>query len=147
MQVDDFTKEGVAASSTWPYQVNLLQFNKQPIASVFPKEGATGWADTTMLAANAPHPNCAYKWMEHSLDPKLQGDLAAWFGSVPVVPAACKGNALLTERLRDQRLRQLRQDRLLEDPDRRLRQWQDRLRAVLRVDEELYRGIGGAAVQ
>jgi putative spermidine/putrescine transport system substrate-binding protein len=97
VQVDDFTKEGVAASSTWPYQVNLLQFNKQPIASVFPKEGTTGWADTTMLAANAPHPNCAYKWMEHSLDPKLQGDLAAWFGSVPVVPEACKGNALLTD--------------------------------------------------
>ena len=36
-------------------------------------------------------------WLEHSLDPKLQGDLAAWFGSVPVVPAACKGNALLTD--------------------------------------------------
>ena len=50
-----------------------------------------------MLPANAPHPNCAYKWMEHSLNPKLQGDLAAWFGSVPVVPAACKGNALLTD--------------------------------------------------
>ena len=29
--------------------------------------------------------------------PKLQGDLAAWFGSVPAVPAACKGNALLTD--------------------------------------------------
>ena len=26
---------------------------------------------------------------------KLQGDLAAWFGSVPYVPAACKGNKLL----------------------------------------------------
>jgi putative spermidine/putrescine transport system substrate-binding protein len=34
-------------------------------------------------------------WMEHSLNPKVQGDLAAWFGSVPAVPAACKGNALL----------------------------------------------------
>ena len=97
VQVDDFTKEGVAASSSWPYQVNLLQANKQPIASVVPKEGATGWADTTMMAANAPHPNCAYKWLEHSLDPKLQGDLAAWFGSVPSVPDACKGNALLTD--------------------------------------------------
>ncbi len=97
VQVDDFTKEGVAASSSWPYQVNLLQFNKQPIASVIPKEGATGWADTTMVHVNAPHPNCAYKWLEHSLDPKLQGDLAAWFGSVPVVPDACKGNALLTD--------------------------------------------------
>jgi putative spermidine/putrescine transport system substrate-binding protein len=27
----------------------------------------------------------------------LQGDLAAWFGSVPVNLDACKGNALLTD--------------------------------------------------
>ncbi len=97
VQVDDFTKEGVAASSSWPFQVNLLQFNKQPIASVVPKEGATGWADSTMMHVNAPHPNCAYKWLEWSLSPKLQGDLAAWFGSVPAVPDACKGNELLTD--------------------------------------------------
>ena len=50
-----------------------------------------------MMHSEAPHPECAYKWMEHSLNPKLQGDLASWFGSVPVVPAACKGNALLGE--------------------------------------------------
>ena len=48
-----------------------------------------------VVHADAAHPNCAYKWLEHSLDKKLQGDLAAWFGSVPVVPAACEGNALL----------------------------------------------------
>jgi putative spermidine/putrescine transport system substrate-binding protein len=97
VQTDDFTNEGVAASSSWPFQVNLLQANKAPIASVIPKEGATGWADTTMMAIDAPHPNCAYKWLEHSLNPKLQGDLAAWFGSVPVVLDACKGNELLTD--------------------------------------------------
>jgi putative spermidine/putrescine transport system substrate-binding protein len=96
-QMDDFTNEGFVASSSWPFQVNLLQAEGKPIASVFPKEGATGWADTTMMHADAPHPNCAYKWLEHSLDPKLQGDLAAWFGSVPAVPDACKGNALLTD--------------------------------------------------
>jgi putative spermidine/putrescine transport system substrate-binding protein len=59
------------------------------------KSGATGWADTTMMHTDAPHPNCAYMWLEHSINPKLQGDLAAWFGSVPAVLAACKGNALL----------------------------------------------------
>ncbi|MCX5496313.1 ABC transporter substrate-binding protein [Kaistia dalseonensis] len=95
VQVDDFTNEGFVASSSWPFQVNLLVANKQPIASTIPEEGATGWADTTMMHANAPHPNCAYKWLEHSIAPKVQGDLAAWFGSVPSVPAACKGNALL----------------------------------------------------
>ena len=95
IQMDDFTNEGVVVSGSWPFQVNLLKSESKPIDSVFPKEGATGWADTTLMHVDAPHPNCAYKWLEHSLDPKLQGDLAAWFGSVPAVPEACKGNALL----------------------------------------------------
>jgi len=97
VQIDDFKNEGVVASSSWGFQVNLLQADKQNVASTVPEEGATGWADTTMLHAEAAHPNCAYMWMNHSLNPKLQGDLAAWFGSVPAVPAACKGNALLTD--------------------------------------------------
>lgn len=97
IQIDDFKNEGVVASSSWPFQVNLLRAEGQPIASVIPKEGATGWADTTMMHIDAPHPNCAYRWLEWSLNPKLQGDLAAWFGSVPAVPAACKGNPLLGE--------------------------------------------------
>jgi putative spermidine/putrescine transport system substrate-binding protein len=95
IQIDDFKNEGVVASSSWPFQVNLLRADKRPIASVVPEEGATGWADTTMMHAEAPHPNCAYMWLEHSISPKLQGDLAAWFGSVPAVVGACKGNALL----------------------------------------------------
>ena len=77
--------------------VNLLIGQGKPIASTIPEEGVTGWADTTMLHVDAPHPNCARRWLEHSINPKLQGDLAAWFGSVPVVPAACKGNELLGE--------------------------------------------------
>jgi putative spermidine/putrescine transport system substrate-binding protein len=97
IQVDDFKNEGVVASGSWPFQVNLLASEKQPVASTVPEEGATGWADTTMMSADAANPNCAYMWIEHSLSPKLQGDLAAWFGSVPAVPAACKGNELLTD--------------------------------------------------
>ena len=97
VQMDDFKNEGVVASGSWPFQVNLLQFESAPIASTFPEEGATGWADSTMMHVDAPHPNCAYKWLEWSLNPKLQGDLAAWFGSVPSVPAACKCNELVTD--------------------------------------------------
>jgi len=95
IQIDDFTNEGVVASSSWPFMVNILQRQGKPIASTLPAEGATGWADTSMLHVDAPHPNCAYRWLQHSLEPKLQGDLAAWFGSVPVVPGACEGNELL----------------------------------------------------
>ena len=97
VQVDDFKTEGVVASGSWPYQVNTLIAGGSPIASTVPSEGATGWADTTMLAANAAHPNCAYMWLDHSIQPKVQGDVAAWFGSVPTVPAACKASELLTD--------------------------------------------------
>ena len=89
IQMDDFKNEGVVASGSWPFQVGLLQSEKLPIASTIPQEGATGWADTTMLHVDAANPNCAYKWMEHTLNSNLQSDLSVWFGGNPVVPAAC----------------------------------------------------------
>lgn len=95
VQIDDFKNEGVVASGSWPFQANTLIADKQPIATTVPKEGVTGWADTSMVHSEAKNLTCAYKWLEHSLNNKLQGDLASWFGSVPVVPAACDGNALL----------------------------------------------------
>lgn len=95
VQIDDFKNEGVVASGSWPFQANALIADKQPIATTVPKEGVTGWADTSMVHSDAKNLTCAYKWLEHSLNNKLQGDLASWFGSVPVVPAACEGNALL----------------------------------------------------
>ena len=89
IQMDDFKNEGVVASGSWPFQVNLLKADGQPVASTIPAEGATGWADTTMMHIDAANPNCAYKWMEHSLASNLQSDLAVWFGANPSVPAAC----------------------------------------------------------
>jgi len=89
IQMDDFKNEGVIASGSWPFQVNILKSEGAPIASVIPAEGATGWADTTMMHAEAAHPNCSYMWMEHTLSSNLMSDLSAWFGSVPAVPAAC----------------------------------------------------------
>jgi len=89
IQMDDFKNEGVVASASWPFQVNILQAGGAPIASTIPEEGATGWADTTMLHVDSEHPTCAYLWMEHSLASNLQSDLSVWFGANPAVPAAC----------------------------------------------------------
>jgi putative spermidine/putrescine transport system substrate-binding protein len=93
VQMSDFKNEGVVASGSWGYMVNALQGEKQPIASTIPAEGSTGWADTTMLHADAKNVGCAYRWIEWSLDPKVQSALAEWFGSAPVVPAACQAKA------------------------------------------------------
>jgi putative spermidine/putrescine transport system substrate-binding protein len=89
IQIDDFKNEGVVASGSWPFQVGLLKGGGAPVASVIPTEGATGWADTTMLHAEAANPNCAYMWMEHTLSSNLMSDLSVWFGANPAVLAAC----------------------------------------------------------
>ncbi len=89
IQIDDFKNEGMAASGTWPFQVNLLQGDGAPVASTIPQEGATGWADSTMMHVDAANPNCSYLWMEHSLASSLQSDLSVWFGANPAVPSAC----------------------------------------------------------
>ena len=115
-QVEDFKTEGFVASPSWPLQVNLLVADSQPIASTIPEEGATGWADTTMMSSKAPHPNCAYLWLEHSIDPKVQGDVASWFGSNPAVPAGCTSSELLgPDGCKTNGYDRLRQDRVLED--------------------------------
>jgi hypothetical protein len=139
VQTDDFTNEGVVASGSWPYQVNLLQGNKKPIASVIPAEGATGWADTTMMHVKAAHPNCAYMWLQHSLEPKVQGDVAA------LVRLGAGGSRRLQGqrppdryRLRHQRHGEFRQDQVLEDADRQMRQ-RGRLRALFALGERLHR--------
>jgi putative spermidine/putrescine transport system substrate-binding protein len=89
IQMDDFKNEGVVASGSWPFQVNILKAGGAPVASTIPQEGATGWADTTMMHVDSANPNCAYMWMEHSLASNLQSDLSVWFGANPAVPAAC----------------------------------------------------------
>ncbi|MFI5034914.1 MAG: ABC transporter substrate-binding protein [Acidimicrobiales bacterium] len=84
-----FQSGAVVAGAAWPYQTNVLQANKAPVAQTIPNEGATGWADTWLLATNAPHPNCAYKWMQWVTTPKVQAEEALYFGETPANTQAC----------------------------------------------------------
>jgi putative spermidine/putrescine transport system substrate-binding protein len=49
----------------------------------------TGWADTWMISANAPHPNCMLSWMKYSLDPKVQAEVEYWYGAAGSNTASC----------------------------------------------------------
>jgi putative spermidine/putrescine transport system substrate-binding protein len=88
-QIQDFKNGDAVVGATWPYQTLTLQAAKVPVKDEIPKEGATGWADTWMLAAKAPHPNCAYLWMRYAATPKVQAQQAIVFGETPVNPLAC----------------------------------------------------------
>ena len=127
IQVDDFRNEGVVASGSWPFQVNTLVAAKQPVASTIPEEGATGWADTTMMEADAANPNCAYMWLEHSLSPKVQA------GRLQGQRAPDR------RRLQDQRLRPVRQDQVLAHPGLEMCEPERPVRALLSLGLGLYR--------
>jgi putative spermidine/putrescine transport system substrate-binding protein len=93
--INSFVHDGNAVSIAWPYQIAVMQRAGLPVAGVIPDGGVTGRVDSFMLHTDAAHPNCAYKWIEHALDPKVQGDAAAWTGSNPVVPQGCMASELL----------------------------------------------------
>ena len=88
-EISLFQSGTTVVGAAWPYQTNTLQAAKAPVADTIPGEGATGWADTWMLAAKAPHPNCAYKWMQWATTPKVQAEQAVYFGEPPANQLAC----------------------------------------------------------
>ena len=88
-EISLFQNGSVVAGAAWPYQTNTLQAAKAKVADTIPSEGATGWADTWLLATNSPHPNCAYKWMAYVSTPKVQAEEAIYFGETPANTLAC----------------------------------------------------------
>jgi putative spermidine/putrescine transport system substrate-binding protein len=88
-EINLFQSKTVVAGAAWPYQTNTLKGNGVAIADTIPKEGATGWADTWMLATNAPDPNCAYDWMKWVSTPQVQAEQAISFGETPANSLAC----------------------------------------------------------
>jgi len=88
-EISMFKNGDATVGAAWPYQTNTLQADGAKVADEIPTEGATGWADTWMLATHAPHPNCAYLWMKWVSTPKVQAEQAISFGETPANTLAC----------------------------------------------------------
>lgn len=89
-EIDGFANGDMAIGSAWLYQQNTINAaGGKQVASVTPKEGATGWSDTWMISSKAKHPNCMYKWMDYIISPKANADVTVYFGEAPVSDAAC----------------------------------------------------------
>jgi putative spermidine/putrescine transport system substrate-binding protein len=88
-EISMFKNGDAVVGASWPYQESVLVSDGAPVASTIPTEGATGWADTWMLATNAPHPNCAYLWLKYISTPKAQAQQATWYGETPANKLAC----------------------------------------------------------
>jgi len=89
-QVDGFNAGDMALGTAWPVNQNLIAAaGKVPVDATIPSEGATGWADTWMMSANTPHPNCMLMWMDYTLRPEVQAAVAYTFGATPSTLSSC----------------------------------------------------------
>jgi putative spermidine/putrescine transport system substrate-binding protein len=88
-EISLFQNGDVTVGAAWPYQTIQLKLAGAPVEETIPSEGATGWADTWMLATKATHPNCAYLWTKWVSTPKVQAMQALSFGETPVNSKAC----------------------------------------------------------
>ena len=84
-----FQNGDVVVGAAWPYQTIQLKAAGAAVDDTIPQEGATGWADTWMLATKAPHPNCAYLWAKYVSTAHVQAMQALSFGETPVNSKAC----------------------------------------------------------
>src|SRR5947209_7305644 len=88
-EIDLFKNGNAVVGASWPYQTNTLEADHAPVKDLIPVQGATGWADTWMLASHAKHPNCAYMWMKWVSTPKVKAEQAISFGETPANKLAC----------------------------------------------------------
>ena len=88
-EISLFKNGETVLGAAWPYQTGQLQSAGAKVADTIPSEGATGWADSWLLATKAPHPNCAYKWMVYISTAKVQAEQAVSYGETPDNSLAC----------------------------------------------------------
>jgi putative spermidine/putrescine transport system substrate-binding protein len=84
-----FKSGDAVVGAAWPIMTTDLKAANAPVNDTIPQEGATGWADTWMLATKAPHPNCAYKWAAWVSTATVQAEQALNYGETPVNTKAC----------------------------------------------------------
>jgi putative spermidine/putrescine transport system substrate-binding protein len=87
-EIDGFVDGSMVVGTAWPINLSLAELDA-PVDAVIPSEGVTGWADTWMISANAPHPNCMLKWMDWTMQPDVQAEVSVWYGAAGSNTEAC----------------------------------------------------------
>ena len=87
--VDAFKSGTTKIGTSWQVINNLAKADGATVEAVKAKEGATGWSDTWMVAKDAKNINCAYKWLDWIVSPKVNAQVAEWFGEAPSNSKSC----------------------------------------------------------
>jgi putative spermidine/putrescine transport system substrate-binding protein len=79
----------VAQAQGWQLTANTANTNGDKVGAVKPKEGATGWSDTWMIAKDTPNINCAYQWANYITSPKVNAQVTEYWGEAPSNTKSC----------------------------------------------------------
>jgi putative spermidine/putrescine transport system substrate-binding protein len=79
-EIDGFVDGSMVAGTAWPVNLSYAELDAH-VDAVIPSEGVTGWADTWMISAHAPDPNCMLEWMKWTMKPDIQAEVAVWYGA------------------------------------------------------------------
>jgi putative spermidine/putrescine transport system substrate-binding protein len=92
--ISAYEASSIVLGTTWQYNANVITSDKKvQVGTTVPKEGSTGWSDTWMIAKDAKHPNCMYKWFDWIVSPKVNAQVAEYFGEAPAQTKACDETA------------------------------------------------------
>ena len=143
-EISLFQSKTTVVGAAWPYQTNTLVAAGDKVADTIPSQGATGWADTWMLATKAPRPELRLQVDavgDHAQGPGAGGRLLRRDARQPAgLPADGQDPEGLVRRLPRQRARVVFQDdHVLEDAAGPVRQRQERLRSVPAMGDGLDR--------
>lgn len=91
-EIKGFKDGTMTVGTAWPVNQQYAGSGKNaaPVASVIPSEGVTGWADSWMISSQAQHPNCMYKWMQYTMQPDVQTQVAEFYGATPSNLKSCE---------------------------------------------------------
>jgi putative spermidine/putrescine transport system substrate-binding protein len=87
--IDAMQKGTIVLGTTWQVNINYANADSEVVKGVLPKEGATGWSDTWMVAKDTKNINCSYKWLDWIGGPVANAQVAEWFGEAPSNQKAC----------------------------------------------------------
>ncbi|MFI5958108.1 ABC transporter substrate-binding protein [Cryptosporangium sp. NPDC051539] len=87
--VSAFKSADSIVGTSWQVIENVAKSEGANVEAILPSEGSTGWSDTWMLSAKSPHKTCAYKWFDHIVSPRVNAQVAEYFGEAPSNPEAC----------------------------------------------------------
>jgi putative spermidine/putrescine transport system substrate-binding protein len=79
----------VAQGQGWQLTANLANADGNKVATVKPKEGATGWSDTWMIKKGDANINCSYQWLNYVVSPQVNAQIAEYFGEAPSNQKSC----------------------------------------------------------